>query len=229
MLEGENPALMEYRWSGFPEIGKARELPPCLDGESVLRWHHWKIGRSQDRRDYGDYLQKRAMECLSEKTRKWQEEEGKPLRRGWFIGSGDFRERLEQMASMVVGKWKRKSFHGEVLNAHDEGEARRLLERAVNCLGIELKAVEAMRKSDVRKRALAWLLKSNTVVADEWVGQNPGMGDRRNISRAVGRFRRRKEKPVVELIKKLALTVLMRKLILLANRLLKNPNFSLAS
>lgn len=29
--------------------------------------------------------------------------------------------------------------------------------------------------------------------------------------------------------KKLALTVLMRKLILLANRLLKNPNFSLAS
>ncbi len=29
--------------------------------------------------------------------------------------------------------------------------------------------------------------------------------------------------------KKLALTVLMRKLIILANRLLKNPNFSLAS
>jgi len=62
----------------------------------------------------------------------------------------------------------------------------------------------------VRKQALAWLLKTNTVVADEWVCQaddwvcqNPGMGDRSNISRAVGRFRRRKEKPVVELIKKL--------------------------
>ena len=82
-------------------------------------------------------------------------------------------------------------------------EARRLLGRAVNCLGIELKAVAAMRKSDVRKRALAWLLKSNTVVADEWVCQNLGMGDRSNISRAVGRFRRRKEKPGVELIKNL--------------------------
>jgi len=53
----------------------------------------------------------------------------------------------------------------------------------------------------VRKQALAWLLKLNTVVADEWVWQNLGTGDHSNISRAVGRFRRRKEKPVVELIK----------------------------
>ena len=48
----------------------------------------------------------------------------------------------------------------------------------------------------MRKQALAWLLKSNSVVADEWVCQNLGTGDHSNISRAVGRFRRRKEKPV---------------------------------
>jgi REP element-mobilizing transposase RayT len=203
MLEGERPELMRYRWSSFPGICKGRDLPQWLNGESVLWWHHWKIGRSRDRRDYAAYLEKRAMECLDEKTRKWQEEEWEPLRRGWFIGSGEFRDRLQKMVSGVVGERKRKSFHGEALTGHDEGEARRLLERALECLGIDLGAVEAMKKSDVRKQALAWLIKSNAVVGDEWVCQNLGMGDRSNISRAVGRFRTKNEKPVIALIKKL--------------------------
>ena len=203
LLEGENPVLMGYRWSSFPGICKGREMPEWLDGESALWWHHWKIGRGRDRKEYASYLQKRAMECLDEKARKWQEEEWKPLRRGWFFGSGEFRERLEKLVSGVVGKRKRKSYRGEALKSHDEGEAQRLLERALECLGLDLEGVEAMRKSDVRKQALAWLVKSNTVVRDEWVCQTLGMGDRSNISRAVGRFRRRKEKPVVALIKKL--------------------------
>jgi hypothetical protein len=107
------------------------------------------------------------------------------------------------MVSGVVGTRKRKSFHGESLKAHDEGEAQRLLERALECLGLDLTAVGAMRKSDVRKQALAWLIKSHTVVGDEWVCQTLGMGDRSNISRAVSRFRNKKERPVGALIRKL--------------------------
>ena len=125
------------------------------------------------------------------------------MRRGWFFGGGEFRDRLENLVSGVVGKRKRKSYRGEELKTHDEGEAKRLLERALECLGLDRESVEAMRKSDVRKQALAWLMKSNTVVGDEWVCQTLGMGDRSNISRAVGRFRRGKEKPVIALIKKL--------------------------
>ena len=89
------------------------------------------------------------------------------------------------------------------MKTHDEGEAQRLLARALECLGLDLEAVEAMRKSDGRKQALAWLVKTNTVVGDEWVCQTLGMGDRSNTSRAVGRFRRRKEKTVIALIKRL--------------------------
>ena len=203
LLDGEKPELIEYRWSSFPGICKGREIPAWLDGESVLWWHHWKIGRSRDRGEYASYLQRRAMECLDEKARKWQEEEWIPLRRGWFLGSEEFRVRLEKLVSGVVGKRKRKSYKGEALKTHDEGDAQRLLARALECLGLDLEAVEAKRKNDVRKQALAWLVKTNTVVDDEWVCQTLGMGDRSNISRAVGRFRRRKEKPVIALIKKL--------------------------
>jgi hypothetical protein len=70
-------------------------------------------------------------------------------------------------------------------------------------LGLDSETVETMKKSDMRKQALAWLLKSNTALGDEWVCQTLGMGDRSNISRAVDRFRKKKEKPVISLIKKL--------------------------
>ena len=168
----------------------------------MLWWHHWKIGRSRDRGEYASYLQRRATECLDDKARKCQEE-WIPLRRGWFLGSVEFRERLEKLVSGVVAKRKRKSYKGEALKTHDEGEAQRLLERGLECLGLDFEEIEAMRKSDVRKQSLAWLVKTNTVVDDEWVCQTLGMGDRSNISRAVGRFRSKKEKPVNALIKKL--------------------------
>jgi NACalpha-BTF3-like transcription factor len=89
------------------------------------------------------------------------------------------------------------------MRTHDEEAAHRVFERAMECLGLDREEVEAMKKSDVRKQALAWLVKSQTVVGDEWVCRTLGMGDRSNVSRAVGRFRRRKEKSVIALIKKL--------------------------
>ncbi|MCK9588458.1 MAG: transposase [Terrimicrobiaceae bacterium] len=201
LLKGEE--LKGYVWSSFSSICKGSGMPEWLEGATVLWWHHWRIGKSRDRRAYESYLQKRALECLEEDTRKRQEEEWKPLRRGWYWGSGEFREKLEKMVSGVVGKRKRKSYQGAELKPHDEGEAQRILDRALECLEIDRESIRVMRKSDVRKQALAWLVKSNTVVGDEWICRALGMGDRSNISRAVGRFRKTKEKPVAALIKKL--------------------------
>jgi hypothetical protein len=151
---------------------------------------------------YEACLQKRAMECMEETTGKWQEE-WKPLRRGWYLGSEEFREKLQDLISVVVKNRKRKSYQGEALRKHDEGEANDLLDRGLKRLGLDRETVMGMKKSDERKQALAWLVKSNTVVGDEWVGRMLCMGDRSNISRAVSRFRKGKEKRVAALIKKL--------------------------
>lgn len=206
LLKGEKPQLKEYVWSSFPGMCNGKGMPEWLDGETVLWWHHWKMGKSKDRRDYEAYLQNRAMECMDGEDGKWQEE-WKPLRRGWCWGSDEFRERLEKLVSGVVGKRKRKSYQGEELKTHDEGEGQRLLELGLECLEIDLETVAEMRKNDVRKQALAWLVKSNTVVGDEWVCRTLGMGDRSNISRAVVRFQKKKEKPVVALVRKLHVCV----------------------
>jgi len=115
LLEGENPKLKEYIWSSFPALCKGKGMPEWLHGGEVLWWHHLKMERGRDRKAYEEHLQKRAMECFDETARRWQEEEWKPLKRGWFLGSEEFRERLEKLASGVVGKKKRKSYQREGL------------------------------------------------------------------------------------------------------------------
>jgi len=201
-LDAERPELKGYVWSSFPGLCRGRETPKWLDAGGVLWWHHWNPGKVRDRRMYEASLQKRAMECMEETTGKSQEE-WKPLRRGWYFGSDEFREKLQSLISDVVKNRKRKSYQGEALRKHDEGEANDLLDRGLKRLGLDRETVMGMKKSDERKQALAWLVKSNTVVGDDWVDRMLCMGDRSNISRAVSRFRKGKESKVAALIKKL--------------------------
>jgi hypothetical protein len=75
------------------------------------------------------------------------------------------------------------------LSRHDEQHAARLLAAGLERLGLTIPAMASLKKTDVRKQALAWLIKSQTVVGDEWLGAHLQMGDRSNISRAVSAFR----------------------------------------
>ena len=78
---------------------------------------------------------------------------------------------------------------GAGLRAHDEGEAGRLLARGLEGLGLTLAQAAALKKTDARKQALAWLVKSRTVVGDEWIVARLEMGHRSNVSRAVSAYR----------------------------------------
>lgn len=49
--------------------------------------------------------------------------------------------------------------------------------------------VTAMKQNDARKQALAWLIRTRTVLGDEWIVSRLGMGHRSNVSRAVAAFR----------------------------------------
>lgn len=155
LLERERPELKRYVWSSFPGLCKGSGMPEWLDGKAVLRWHHWNPDKARERRLYETHLQKRATECLEAIADEWQEEEWKPLRRGWYVGSEEFREKLQELASGVVKKHKRKSHQGEVMRKYDEGEAQKLLDRGLKCLGLEREVVVGMKKSDERKQALA--------------------------------------------------------------------------
>jgi hypothetical protein len=67
------------------------------------------------------------------------------------------------------------------LRAYDESAAKQLL--GLRALGETPGSVRPMRYNDPRK-ALAWLIKRNTMAGDEWIKRELDMGHRSNVSRA---------------------------------------------
>jgi putative transposase len=186
----ENPRLRDYRWSSFPALCDRGKLPGWLCAAEVLSWHYLDWRRSADRRRYEDYLQERAQDAWS-RTRDRQDEAAElaELRRGWALGSEAFRERMGELVDALVMQRKRASYAGEELRLHDEKAAQRLLHCGLQALGIELHDVRQLRQNDARKQVLAWLVKIQTTVGDDWIRQKLHMGDRSNVSRAVRVFR----------------------------------------
>ena len=92
---------------------------------------------------------------------------------------------MDWAAGAMAGR-RRASSTGEGRRAHDEGEAGRLLGRGLEGLGLTLSQVAALKKTDARKQALAWLVKSRTMVGDEWIVARLAMGHRSKGSRAGG-------------------------------------------
>jgi hypothetical protein len=61
--------------------------------------------------------------------------------------------------------------------------------RVCGTLEIELSSARLLRHNDPRKQALAWLIKTRTIIGDDWITQRLDTGRRSNVSRAVNAFR----------------------------------------
>ena len=187
LVNEENPELKDYRWSSFPSFCRGGCLPPWLRGADVLTWHHWKIEKRKDREAYKNYLEDRAKECRE--NQGGENEDWKKSRRGWLFGGEDFRDKLEELASLVVKGRKQHSYAKEMLRKHDATEAGALVERGLGGLGLALGEARKLRQNDPRKQALIWLVKSRSVVSDQWIQEKLRLGNRSNVSRTVSAFR----------------------------------------
>jgi putative transposase len=190
IVNAEKPELKSYQWSSFPILCQGEKAPEWLKGEVVLGWHHWRFERARDRQGYENYLQRRAEECWEDEVEGREDEVLKALRRGWYLGGEEFREKLEKLADKVVKGKRRDSYAGAVLKRHDRDEAGRILKRGLEVMGLTLAEAQRLKQSDPRKQGLSWLVKSRTVVRDEWIREVLEMGDRSNISRAVLAYRK---------------------------------------
>ena len=189
LLKGAKPDLMSYDWSSFPRFVQGIALPAWLRRERVFRSLELPDEGAGSRRRYRAWMAHRAREVLDVETSAEQAEEWRQLQRGWYLGSASFRDRLMDRAGEIVTGRKRASYRGEALARHDAKEADRLLEAGLRQLGLTTTVLHSLKKNDPRKQALAWLIKSRTVVSDEWLLSRLEMGHRSNISRAVSTFR----------------------------------------
>jgi len=154
--------LDTYAWSSFPAFIASSSLPfSWLVRARVFACHHLAREGTVSRKRYAKYMSMRVKELAdsAELTDEW-----KMLRRGWYCGGEEFRDWLMDRVDDAVAGRKRSSYESEGLRGHDEKQANRLLLDALKRLGISLEDLRGLRQSDARKQAVAWWVKSQTVV-----------------------------------------------------------------
>ncbi len=184
LLDLENKTLLDYRWSslGCYELTPSKR-PAAMTLSRVLGSFGFRDARA-GRIEYLTWIKERAVEELDPELAKERASERKALKRGWYMGSPDFRDRLLGM----LGESASDNCRGEQRRAHGEYMAKELLDKGVNILHCSLAELRGLPKNHPKKQALVWLMKRHTVVTGEWIGQMLEMGSRANITRALQRF-----------------------------------------
>lgn len=190
MLDKTGPNLRHFPWSSFPRFIGQAALPPWLCREKVFRAHDLPDEGAGGRRRYAGLMARRVAEVNRGPSSEEWDEAWRSIRRGWYVGSDSFRDRLMDKIDAAVRGKKRTSYASSGLRRHDEREAERLLQEAMKALEVSLPDLWARRQTDPVKQAVAWWVKSRCVISDEWLCGKLEMGSRTNVSRAVSRYRK---------------------------------------
>jgi len=132
--EGCAKALHEYVWSSYPAYcGRARKRPEWQVREKVLRTCGLKEGEPGALRGYREKLE-RYMRFEEAPAAGMRGEFDKQIKRGWFIGTEEFRERLD---GLLLGRAQNDNHRGSQRQEHGPAEAERLIRNALAALGWE--------------------------------------------------------------------------------------------
>ncbi len=184
LLDSEKPILSMHRWGSFPLFLHPTSRPPWLHVERVLGALNLE-DNGKGRILYETYMQKRVVEIVCSANPAEFDERWKKIQRGWCLGGEEFREKMEGLVDQRIETYDRRSYSGKEVGKHDELAAARLLEQGLKICGIQSSELEALRKGDYRKKALAWLLRRNTSIRNDWICEHLHMGRSSNLSRHV--------------------------------------------
>lgn len=176
--------VQAYQWSSYPLYLVPSRRPEWLVVERTLDG----LGISDTREGrlaFRKYIQRRSEEAICAEKEGRAELEWEEIRSGWAFGSEEFRERITEMMEDAVAGTKRDSYSGELVRKHNARQATELVDCALREMDLCREDLPLLKKSDQRKKALAWLLKKHTVVKNEWIATHLYMGTPSNISRMI--------------------------------------------
>ena len=186
----KDSSLAVYPWSSYPAYLKSpKRRQDWVEVSRVLgdlRLEDTASGR----REYTAYMERRRAECRKPGAREEMESEWKEIRRGWYLGSEIFGEKVRDLVGVVVDGGARDSYIGGARAAHDESAAEKLLQTGLKTLDLKRRDLEGLRKSDPRKQVLAWWIRKQTAVSNQWVSDRLAMGHAGNLSKMVNRVER---------------------------------------
>lgn len=199
--EGFSKPLESYPWSSYPAyVGAARKRPDWLFRETVLKTWGFKEGARGSLQGYREKME-RCMTFENDPEKGRRGEFDKQIKRGWYIGSPEFMQRLTEK----IARRERlgDNYRGGQRRDHGAREAERLLEKALLEFGMEELDVLESKNTRLEKQGVAWLLNVHTTATVRWTANRLEFGAAENASRGINRFRRGEEREVRRLRKRL--------------------------
>ena len=189
LLGGEHSSLSSYPWSSYRSFVSVKPLPGWLVRKRVFGAHGLESDGALARRRYRGYMEQLAHALSSGVSREDLDEEWREIRRGWYLGDENFRDRLEGLADKAVRGRRRSSYDRPGLAYHDARMAEEWLKKVLIVLPIDLQELRALRPSDPLKQAVVWFLRTRSTVSAAWLCADLRTGHASNVSRAVSAFR----------------------------------------
>ena len=194
---GKQP-LSVYRWSSYPSYLSGRAgRSPWLEVNRVLGSVGMRADDASGRQGYEAYIEGRVLELGRKQSREALNEQWQRVRRGWYLGQGGFRRRLEDLLDKALAGKARPSHSGEARQAHDEGAAEKLLVRGLTVVGLKEGDLAGRPKGAKEKQVLAWWLRKRTVVSRGWVSRRLQMGDESRVTQAVAAVAHTRDREVL--------------------------------
>ena len=182
-LVAEEEELAKLPWCSYSVNACGKGKPEWLHCELICGELGMRSDLASGRRRFRRYMSG-LIGVEKEQSEEQADVSGAETSRGWVLGGEAFREKMEALASAVIGRSRRESFDGEPARRCDERAAESLLLRALAALELNAQQLQALRKNDPRKQAVAWLLKKRALVPNRWVCENLRMGHWSNLNRA---------------------------------------------
>jgi hypothetical protein len=105
------------------------------------------------------------------------------LRRGWYLGSRGFRERMFSLLEVAGEKFKReREVNGAVRRSHGGDEAERILRAGLEIVRIPSEGLALLPKGDMRKLTLAALIRQRKSVSNAWITRTLNLGHVSRVS-----------------------------------------------
>ena len=166
LVKADRP-LSDYVWSSYPQyLAAPSRRAAWLRVDRVLG--QWGIPKDSvaGRRVFRERLESRRWEDLKA--------EFKPLERGWYVGSEEFRQELLEQVSAGPGP----SHFGEAVQEAMEVRAETLVKAGLKRMGWPEAELKQRRKGDSKKLRLAQELRSKTTMPLAWIAERLCMGSR---------------------------------------------------
>lgn len=175
--------LLEYPWSSFGGyLAAPAHRPAWLRVDRLLAEHGLRGDTVAGRQEFEQRMEwRRAAEAV---PAEWQ-----AIRRGWCLGSAQFKADLLQRLEGKLGEYHA----GELKRENAEAKGERIVQEEIKRLGWRHSDLSQRPKSDPGKLAIAARLRRETILTLPWIAARLQAGTWKSLNAKLHRWKKSKE------------------------------------